>query len=171
MNLCQESLIKEFVITDSISNLFLLSIDNDFTMVNIWVLSKRMVTPDDDVLYIFNSGLNFLSDLRDSSVLVESSKSSEILLGNRWSVVRSDKSVGISRVSDYKNFDVLFGNLVDCLTLSFENFGIFIEEILTFHSWSSGFGTYENCDISILEGFFGVCGCNYLMYKRECTIL
>ena len=49
-------------------------------MVYVRELSQGMVTPDDDILDVFNRDLQFITQLRESAVLVESSKSCKVLL-------------------------------------------------------------------------------------------
>lgn len=54
----------------------------DGTVVNIRVLGKRVVAPDNDILDVFHRHAQFVAQLGESTVLIESGKSCEVLLGN-----------------------------------------------------------------------------------------
>jgi len=121
-------------------------------VVNIRVLSGRVVTPDEDVVDFLNSGSSALSNLADGSVLVESSQSGEVSLGDGGSVVRSDKSVGVGGVSDNADLASLLGDSIHSSSLSLEDLSVSLEEISSFHTRASGSSTDHYNDIGILEG-------------------
>ena len=100
-----------------------------------------MVAPNDHVLDILNRNRELVTELRKSTVLIESSHGSEVLLWNGGSIVRSDESIGISRVANNKDLHILLGKLVKSLTLSLENLGVRIEKILAFHAGSTWHST------------------------------
>jgi len=65
--------------------------------------------------------------------------------------VRGDESVGVAWVSDDEDLDGLLGDFVEGLALGLEDGGVSLEEVLSFHAWSSWSGTDENGGIDVLE--------------------
>lgn len=146
--------IKIFVVLDTFSK----SLSTNGGVVNIRVLGGGMVSPNVNIVDFLNSGSSALSNLADSSVLIESSQSREVSLWDRGSVVRSDESVGVSGVSDNADLAGLLGNSVHGSSLSLEDLGVGLEEISSFHTGTSGSGTDHDDDIGILEGDEGISG-------------
>lgn len=171
LNSGEESLVEVLVVIDSLSDFDSLAVEEDFGVVDIWVLSQGVVSPNDDVLDVFNSGLELVGELGDSSVLVQSSKGGEIFLRNGGSVVGCDEGVSVSGVSNNQNLDGFLGNVVDCLSLDLEDLGILAKKIFSFHSRASGLGTNKDGSISLIEGLFSVCSCSDLSQERESSIL
>ena len=60
--------------------------------------------------------------------------------------------IGIGWVSNDTNFAVWFGELVEVLCMSFENFSVFAQKVLSFHSFGSWLGTDQNGNVAVLEG-------------------
>ena len=110
-----------------------------------------MVAPDCNLLNFLNLSASPLSKLADSSALVKSGKSAEVLLRDRRSIVRCDEGVGVGGVSNNSDLHGLLGNLIDSLTLSLENLGISSKEISTLHARASGASADKHGNISILE--------------------
>lgn len=166
LDLGQESVVKPLIILDNSAKL--LSLDS--SVVNIRVLSGGMVTPNNDVVNVFNSSTGSLGNLADGSALVESSQSVEVSLRDGRSVVGSNKSVGVSGVTDNENFDALLSNFIQSSTLSLENFGVSAEEILAFHTRATRSSTNKNSGIAVLETNHRVSSGNDLMNKWVSTI-
>lgn len=140
-------------------------------MVDIRVLSERVVTPDDHILDVFNGNGELVTELGESAVLIKSSQSSEVLLGDGGSIVRSDQSIGVGGVSDNQNLDILASELIEGLTLSLEDLGISGKQIFALHAGASWLSTDENGDISLSESLFDLCGGDDLRNQGESTIL
>lgn len=142
MHSSEEGLIEVGIISYGLSDLFLLASKGHFTVVDVRVLSQRVIAPDNDVLHIFDSGFHLVSDLGDCAVLIQSSESSEVLLGDAGGIGRSNQSIGVGRVAYDEHLDGLFGDLINSLTLGFEDLGVFVQEVFALHARSSGLSSY-----------------------------
>ena len=151
-NLGNKFSVKVFVVLDNGSE----SLSLNGGVVDIGVLSGRVVSPNVEVDNILNSGSSALSNLGDSSVLIESSQSGEVSLGDGRGVLGSDESVGVSGVSDNTDLASLLGNSIHSGSLGLEDLGVGLEEISSFHTGTSGSGTDHDDDISVLESDEGV---------------
>jgi hypothetical protein len=72
-------------------------------MVNIRVLTGRVVTPDNSILHITNLDTESLRNLAKGPVVVQAGQASNVLLMNRWSKFFQDKSIGICWVGNNQN--------------------------------------------------------------------
>lgn len=72
-------------------------------MVNIRVLTGRVVTPDDNILHITDLDIKSLRNLAKSPVVVQTGQAGNIPLRNRWSKLFQDKSIGICWVGNNQN--------------------------------------------------------------------
>lgn len=123
----------------------------DGSVVEIGVLGEGVIAPDDQVVDVFNSALRFVSNLGESSVLVKSSQSGEVSLGQGRSVVGGDQGVCVCGVSDNENLHSLLGNLVESFSLSLEDGSICGQEIFSLHAGTSGSSSDQHGGIAILE--------------------
>jgi hypothetical protein len=85
--------------------------------------------------------------------------------------VRCNKSVGVSWVADYENLDVLLGVLVNSFSLSLKDFRVFIQKVFSLHTWTSGLGSYQDCNVSLVEGLFCLGGWNDVRNEMEGAVL
>jgi hypothetical protein len=130
-----------------------------------------VVSPNNHILDVLNRCLQFFTQLRECAVLIQAGQGGEILLGDGRSVVRSNESVSVGGVTDNEDLHILLCKLVEGLTLSLEDLGVFVQEIFALHAGASGLGTNEYSDISLTEGLLNLgCG-NDTSDKGECTIL
>lgn len=83
-----------------------------------------MVTPNENVLYVFNGYARLFCNNALSSALIKSSKGSKVLFWNGWREVRSNQGVRVSWVAYYANLDGFLCYFVECLPLSLENLGV-----------------------------------------------
>ena len=120
-------------------------------MESVWVLGSAVVSPDNNVLNIFDFAANFSWNLRESSALIKSGHGSEVFLWDWRSISRGDQSVGVCWVSDNTNLHGLLSDLIEGGALSLENLCIGLKKISSLHSWSSWSSTNKDDDISILE--------------------
>ena len=130
-----------------------------------------MVSPNDHVLNFVALGTSLVSKLANGTALIESSKSSEVLLGDGGGVVRGNESVGVSGVANNANLDGLLGDLVEGGTLGLENLCVGLKEIRALHSGASRSSTNKNSDIAVLESDKGVSGGDDISDVGVCTIL
>lgn len=63
----------------------------------------------------------------------------------------SNEGIGVSRVSYDAYLDGLFGDSVECSSLSLEDFSISLEEVGAFHSGSTGSGTDHDNNVGVFE--------------------
>ena len=117
------------------------------------VLSDGMVAPNNNVLDVVSVDLfaSLGGNLAQSSGLIQSHHSSELLLWNRRSEVSSDETVGVCRVSNNEHLNRLLGELVQGSTLSFEDASILLKQVASLHSWTSWDGSHQNSSIDVLE--------------------
>jgi len=146
-NLCDERSVQIGIIIDNLSK----RLSSNSCVESIRVLGCTVVSPNNDILNIFDFAAYFSWNLRQGSALIKSGHSSEVLLWDRWSVSRSDQSVSVGWVSNNANLHSFLSNFIESGSLSLEDFGISLEEISSFHSWSSWPCANENDNISILE--------------------
>ena len=130
-----------------------------------------MVSPNNHILDVFNGGLQFFTQLRESAVLIQAGQSCEVLLGDGRSVVRGNEGVGVGGVADNEDLHILLGELVEGFTLRLEDLGILVQEIFSLHAGATGLGTDENSYISLSEGLLNLCCGNDTSDKGEGTIL
>ena len=130
-----------------------------------------MVTPDKDIFDRLNGNSLYLSQDALSPALVEAGQSSELLFGDAGSVVRSDQSVRVGRVTDNANLHGLLGDFVESLTLSLENFSVSAEEISALHARTTGLGSNEHGHINVLESDERVGARDNLVHQAVCAIV
>ena len=147
LHLAEEGTVEPGVVVDNLASW----LASDRAVESIWVLSSRVVTPDDDVSDIFDRGTSLVGELADSSALIESRQRGEVLLGDGGSVVRADQRVGVGWVANDADLDRLLGNFVNGGTLGLENLGVRGKQIRSLHAWASWLGSDENADIGVLE--------------------
>lgn len=78
LNLGQEGAIEPLIILDYFTE----SLVSNGCVVNIRVLGGGVITPDNDVVDFLDGSSSSLSDLTNSSALIESCKSIEVSLGD-----------------------------------------------------------------------------------------
>lgn len=132
-------------------------------MEGVRVLRSRVVAPDGHVRDLLDVCASLLSELADSSRLIESSESTEVRLGDGGSEVGGDQSVSVSGVADNDDLGRLLGDLIDGLALSLENLGVSLKKVSALHSGASGTSTDKDSDIDVLEAYEGVRGGNDLL--------
>lgn len=130
-----------------------------------------MVSPNDSAVDVINLGVGLFSEDGLSTVLIKAGQSSEVFLGDGRSVSAGNESIGVSRVANDANFDVLLGNLVKSLTLSLEDLSVGGEKISTLHTGAAGSGTNENSNVDIFEANHSVSAGDDLVNKRVGTIV
>lgn len=59
-----------------------------------------------------------------------------------------DRGVGVGGVADHNDLDILAGVLLDDSTLALEDGSVLLEEVLSVHALSSGFGSDKKSDLA-----------------------
>ena len=167
LHLAEEGAVEPGVIIDSLTGW----LSTDSSVEGVWVLSGRVVAPNDDIVDVLDLAANFISDLAHSSGLVESSQGSEVLLGDRWGVVRADEGIGVGWVADNAHLHGLLGNSVDRCTLGLEDLGVGLEEVRALHAGATRLGTDKDGNIGILEANHGVGGGDDISDASVSTVL
>jgi len=120
-NSFNELTLEEFVSFYSIfTNHLSYALTIDSSKSSIWILSARMITPDDNIFHIFNTTINLLSNLCHCSVLVESCKTCDVLFRDIWCKLRYSESVCVAWISNDKNLYCLLSVVIECFTLYFK---------------------------------------------------
>mmetsp|Transcript_1720 Transcript_1720/g.6030 ORF Transcript_1720/g.6030 Transcript_1720/m.6030 type:complete len:243 (+) Transcript_1720:1567-2295(+) len=140
-------------------------------MTHIWVLCSRVISPDAKSVYIRNRAAHFLSNLSQSSVVIQTSERSDSLLRNLGSVLSHDERIGVGRVSHYNNMHLRVCTFLDGLSLRCKDFCICLQEILSLHSLSTRLCAYQNGKVAIVESLLFVAGDNQFVQEWESHIL
>jgi len=119
-NFADEWAVQVLVIIDNTSQI----LSFDCGMESVWVLSSTVVSPNDNILNIFDSCTSSFGELTKSASLIESSHGSKVLLWDWRSICGCNESIGISWVANDTYFDCFFSNLIHDWSLLFENFCI-----------------------------------------------
>ena len=91
------------IISNKFTNRFLSTGSLHCGMVNIRVLSGRVVTPNNNIFHITDLDIKSLRNLAKSPVVVQAGQASNIPLRDRWSKFFQDKSIGICWVGNNQN--------------------------------------------------------------------
>jgi hypothetical protein len=125
-------------------------------MEEIGELSVGVVTPNEDVVDIGDVHASLLGDLVTGSVVIEASKSAEVLLGDGGSAGGRNEAVGVGGVADNKDFGRLLGNLVQNLSLFREDGGILLNQILSFHALKTRESTNKDDVVNLSESLTSI---------------
>jgi len=91
------------IISNKLTNRLLSTGSLHCGMVNIRVLSGRVVTPNNNILHVTDLNIKSLRNLAKSPVVVQAGQASNIPLRDRWSEFFQDKSIGICWVGNNQN--------------------------------------------------------------------
>ena len=142
------------IVTNLLSSL--LTINSSVRSIR--VLGGRVVTPDDDVLDGGSGNTRFGGEESLGSVVVETSHGSEVLLGDVGSTSLSDKSIGVSGVTDNQNLNGLLAVIIQSSTLLAEDSGILGQQLLTLHTSKTRERTNQKGIVQASEGLLDVSG-------------
>src|SRR5690606_13938087 len=91
-----------------------------------------------------------------------------------WVEVRrvavGDQCVGVGWVAYHDHFHVAAGVVIDGLALHREDLSVGFEQVFTLHAWAARTGTYQQAEVSVLEGYFRLVGEHDAVYQREGTV-
>lgn len=119
------------------------------SVVDIWVLCRAVVTPDDHVLDVSNWLSGADSNLASGTVVVKTGHSSEVLLWDVWCEVGEHVTVGVCWVRNDEYLGGWLSNFVKDLTLGFEDVFVGLEELFALHSLLTWESTNEKGNIDI----------------------
>lgn len=140
-NLWYQVNLEVLIVINSITNCLSRAINTyDLCVIDIWILCKRVIPPYNHVLDILNWDRQTVTQLWDSSILVQAAHCSKVLLRYWRSMVGGHKRIGIRWVGYNENLDSLFRVLIDRLSLLFKYLCIHLKQVLSFHprpSWST----------------------------------
>lgn len=161
----------EFGINPSLVNKGSGSLSVDDGVVDVWVHGGRVVTPDGELLDIIDMSVSFMGKLVEGSVVVQSGHGSEVLLWDVLGIVGSDQAVGVGWVTDNDDLDVSVGVVVDGSTSIDEDLSVVLEEVTSFHTWSSWLSTDEQSVVSVLETFAVLVSADNAVQKWEGAVI
>lgn len=141
-----------FISFEDISNRLVV----DVSVSNIRELGGGVVAPDDDVLDGLNCDLGSASDLEHGSVMVETSKSAEILLRDLRGELRKSETVGVCGVGYNETAAGRLGDVVESGTLFFEDFGVDLEEFFSLHAFLAREASHKNTNVNVLKDLLGI---------------
>jgi len=110
-----------------------------------------VVSPEGQVLHIGDLGASLEGDLRDGTVLVETSHGGEVGSREIGCVVLSNEAVRVGRVSNDDSFGVASTVIVDGLANVDKDLAVVLKQISTLHSGATGLGTNEEVVVNVLE--------------------
>jgi len=143
----------------------------DSHMVGVRVHGRRVVTPNAELLNIGGLAVELFSNLGESTIVVKSSHSVEVLLRKVLGIVRSNETVGVGWVTDDQGLAVSSGVVIDGLSSVNENLSVVLEKITSLHSWTSWLGTNEHVVVGVLETNSRVASADNSMEKRESAVI
>jgi hypothetical protein len=103
--------------------------------------------------------------------VVKSGHSGKVLAWDSLCVVLEDEAVGVGRVSDNDGLAVSFSVVSHSFTNSNENGTIILEEISTFHAWSSWLGANHESVVNIFESSDWINAAHNLVEEWEGAIV
>ena len=115
----------------------------DFAVKEVGVLRGRVVAPDRHLLHIVDARTGLLRNLSHGTVVIEAGHCRELLVRDIRSRVHGDQCVGIRRVTNNQDLDVLAGIVIDGFALRAEDATVGFEQVGPFHTVAARHGTHE----------------------------
>src|SRR5439155_12024770 len=106
----------------------------DFGVVEIWILRRRVISPNRHVRDRANAHVGLVRELRAGAVFVQSGHGKPAITRNVLGVIHSDQAIRVAWVSDYEHAHIGRSMFLNRLTLPDKNFPVDPEQILPFHS-------------------------------------
>lgn len=103
-----ECSLHPLVVAEDVSHWHMVTVQTHRRMLQVRVLARRMVAPDDDFLDGLDLHPQPEGELRDCSVLVESCHACEVGGRYRRCTLREDQAVRVRWLSHYQHFHTLF---------------------------------------------------------------
>ena len=97
----------------------------DGGVMQVRILGRRMVAPDDDLLDLRQGRAGFLGELRQAAVVIQSGHRRESVARQRWRIALRDERIGIGRIADDQHAHIAARDRIQRLALRGKNFGVF----------------------------------------------
>ena len=143
----------------------------NFSLVQIRVLSCRVVAPHQHIGYVIDSFAGFLGNLCHCTVVIKTHHGSELTRVNVRCVALGNQSISVGWVAHYQHFNVAGCMIVDRFTLRRENSSVGFKQVFTLHARTTRASTYQQSVISIFEGNIRVVGAYHASQQRESTVI
>ena len=119
--------------------------------MQIGILGRRMIAPDDDLLDLRQGRAALFGELRQSAVVIQSSHGRESVARQRGRIALSDQRIGVGRIADHQHAHVAAGDRVQRLALGGEDLGVLQQQILALHAGPARPRADQHGEIAILE--------------------
>lgn len=129
-----------------------------------------MISPNHAISHVFTWNTNFSANLRSRSILIQTSQSGDVFLFQSSRVLCDDRSVGVGWVTNYHDLAVFICEVVQKVSLSFENFRVCFEEISSEHSLRSRLCSNKQGVVTVLETDLFIGGNSDFFNKRKSAI-
>ena len=116
-------------------------------------------------------GAGLLRELRERAVVVEAGHRGEALGRYVRGGGLGDQRVGVGRVADDEDLDVVRGVVVDGLALRLEDAAVGLEQVAALHALGTGAGADEQRDVGAVEGDVRVVGDVDALQQREGAVV
>ena len=127
----------------------------------------QMVT----LLDVGDRGAGLLGQLGDRAVVVQAGHRGEAVGRDVRGVRLGDESVGVGRVADDQDLDVVGGVVVDGLALRLEDAAVGRQQVAALHARGAGAGADEQGDVGAVEGRVRVVGDVDAAQQREGAVV
>jgi hypothetical protein len=125
-------------------------------VMQIGILSRGMIAPDDHLVDLGDRCSGFLTELGESPVVIEARHRGEPIRRKRRRVTLSDQRIGVRGIADHQDAHVATRDRIQRLALGRENLGVLEQQILALHAGAARPCAHQHRDVAILEGYPGV---------------
>ena len=117
------------------------------------------------------SDARFLRELRLRAIFIEPRHGKPAIARDRLRIVHRDQAIGIARISDHEDANILRGIFFDRLPLADENLAVDPEQILPLHPSFARNTSNEQRPIHIPKSFIEIGGGDDVFQERERAII
>jgi hypothetical protein len=143
----------------------------DLGVVQVGELGDGVVAPDGHVGDVVDRGAGLGSQLADGTVVVEAGHRGEAAGVEARRVLLGDERIGVGRVADDEDLDVLLGAVAEGLALRLEDATVGAEQVAALHAGLARHGTHEQRHVGIAERDVGVVGAHHVGEQRERAVV
>lgn len=144
---------------------------HDLRVEDVRVLGGRVVAPDRQLLDVGDGGAGLGGQLRDRAVVVQAGHRGEALGRYVRGGGLRDERVGVGRVADDEDLDVVRGVVVDGLALRLEDAAVGGEQVAALHALGARAGADEQGDVRTGEADVRVVGDLDAAQQREGAVV
>jgi hypothetical protein len=113
-----------------------------------------VISEDIDTLDLVFFGTSFVDDLRDSTIMVESGQTGDVLLLHSWSIVAQNEGICVGGIGNYHTFHI-WACIFKGMGLFQEDHLVKIEQIFSFHALLARLSSDKDDDVSTFEHLVG----------------